>query len=102
MRADGATLAGLKEDRRNGRVGGTTAVFAHDMKALYFSKEVIPFVEEEFDADQPTPVFHHVGVYAYRPEALREYLTHTIGIYEKLEGLDQASRPEESAASQQR
>ena len=50
LRADGATLAGLKEDRRNGRVGGTTAVFAHDMKALYFSKEVIPFVEEELPA----------------------------------------------------
>ncbi len=89
LRADGATLSGFKEDRRNGRVGGTTAIFARDMKALYFSKEVIPFVEKAFEADQPTPVFHHVGVYAYRPKALREYLTHPVGIYEKLEGLEQ-------------
>jgi len=89
LRADGATLAGFKEDRRNFRVGGTTAIFARDMKALYFSKEVIPFVEEKFAADQPTPVFHHVGVYAYRPKALQGYLTHPVGIYEKLEGLEQ-------------
>ena len=89
LRADGATLAGFKNDRSHGRVGGTTAVFASNMKALYFSKEVIPYVDTEFAPNAPTPVFHHVGVYAYRPSALKEYLAHPIGTYEELEGLEQ-------------
>ncbi len=89
LRADGATLAGFLEDRRNGRVGGTTAIFARDMRALYFSKEVIPFCDDVFAPDAPTPIFHHVGVYAYRPEALKRYLKHDVGTYETLEGLEQ-------------
>ena len=38
---------------------------------------------------QPTPVFHHVGVYAYRPAALMAYPTWPIGPLETLEGLEQ-------------
>jgi 3-deoxy-manno-octulosonate cytidylyltransferase (CMP-KDO synthetase) len=43
LRTEGAALNGLLEDRRAGRVGGTTAVFGANHNALYFSKEVIPF-----------------------------------------------------------
>jgi CMP-2-keto-3-deoxyoctulosonic acid synthetase len=39
MRCDGPTLERFREDRRAGRVGGTTVVFGHDRRALYFSKE---------------------------------------------------------------
>ncbi|PLS22757.1 3-deoxy-manno-octulosonate cytidylyltransferase [Neptunicoccus cionae] len=77
-------LASFKEDRRNDRVGGTTVVFDKDKRALYFSKEVIPFA--------PTldvPVYHHVGVYAYRPASLRDYAALPEGPLEKLEGLEQ-------------
>ena len=31
-----------------GRVGGTTAVFGHDRRGLYFSKEVIPYAAGDF------------------------------------------------------
>lgn len=89
LRADGAALASFKEDRLNGRVGGTTAVFDHEHSALYFSKEVIPFTSGEYAPQEPTPVFHHVGVYAYRPEALKAYLDLAQGSYESLEGLEQ-------------
>ncbi len=90
LRADGATLKGFLDDRRAGRVGGTTAVFGHNHQALYFSKEVIPYVGFPPDPDAPaTPVFHHVGVYAYRPDALAAYATWPLGTLEQLEGLEQ-------------
>ena len=89
LRCDGATLAKLREDRRAGRVGGTTAVKAPDMRALYFSKEVMPFAAGDFAPDAPTPVFHHVGVYAYRPATLSDYAAWQEGELERLEGLEQ-------------
>ena len=89
LRCDGRMLAGLLADRRAGRVGGTTAVFGAGMRGLYFSKEVIPFTGKDFSDDAPTPVFHHVGVYAYRPRALAAYPTWPVGPLERLEGLEQ-------------
>ncbi|MEM6657871.1 MAG: manno-octulosonate cytidylyltransferase [Pseudomonadota bacterium] len=89
LRCDGQALHGLLNDRRHGRVGGTTAVFACDSSALYFSKEVIPFTTEPYADNAPTPVFHHVGVYAYRPGALAAYPGWSTGPLETLEGLEQ-------------
>lgn len=89
LRCEGQMLAGLLADRRAGRVGGTTAVFGAGMRALYFSKEVIPFTGKTYEDDAPTPVFHHVGVYAYRPAALAAYPTWPMGPLEGLEGLEQ-------------
>ena len=89
LRCDGRAVAGFLNDRRNGRVGGTTAVFGAGGRALYFSKEVIPYTGRDYAPDEPTPVFHHVGVYAYRPAALQAYPTWPIGPLETLEGLEQ-------------
>lgn len=89
LRCDGRALNGLLADRRAGRVGGTTAVFGAGGRALYFSKEVIPFTGTPYAEDEPTPVFHHVGVYAYRPAALRAYAGWKPGPLEALEGLEQ-------------
>jgi len=41
LHCDEQTVARLQEDRKNGRVGGTTALFSASNKALYFSKEVL-------------------------------------------------------------
>ena len=89
LRGEGRMLSKLLEDRRNGRVGGTTAVFGAGGRGLYFSKEVIPFTGQSYGDEDPTPVFHHVGVYAYRPAALAAYPAWPIGPLEKLEGLEQ-------------
>lgn len=89
LRCEGRALAGLLEDRRAGRVGGTTAVFGDGHRALYFSKEVIPYTGRDYGTDEPTPVFHHVGVYAYRPAALAAYPGWEPGPLEGLEGLEQ-------------
>jgi 3-deoxy-manno-octulosonate cytidylyltransferase (CMP-KDO synthetase) len=89
LRCDGRAVAGFLADRRAGRVGGTTAVFGTKGRALYFSKEVIPYTGRDYAPEEPTPVFHHVGVYAYRPGALTAYPSWPIGPLETLEGLEQ-------------
>ncbi len=89
LRADGRALNGFLADRRAGRVGGTTAVFGAGGRALYFSKEVIPFTGRPYAQTEQTPVFHHVGVYAYRPGALAAYPGWQAGPLEELEGLEQ-------------
>ncbi len=89
LRCDGRAVSGFLADRRAGRVGGTTAVFGSGGRALYFSKEVIPYTGKTYADADPTPVFHHVGVYAYRPRALRAYPSWPVGPLEVLEGLEQ-------------
>ena len=89
LRCDGAAVSGFLADRRAGRVGGTTAVFGAGGRGLYFSKEVIPYTGRDYAPDEQTPVFHHVGVYAYRPAALAAYPSWPIGPLETLEGLEQ-------------
>lgn len=89
LRCDGRALNGFLADRRAGRVGGTTAVFGAAMRGLYFSKEVIPFTGKTYADSDETPVFHHVGVYAYRPAALAAYPAWPVGPLETLEGLEQ-------------
>ncbi|MXX89397.1 MAG: 3-deoxy-manno-octulosonate cytidylyltransferase [Boseongicola sp. SB0665_bin_10] len=80
-------LASLRADRAAGRVGATTAVFSQGGDALYFSKEVLPFGER--NAKSAAPTFHHVGCYAYRPDALRRYAELAVGALEAAEGLEQ-------------
>ena len=86
LRADAQTLRRLRADRKQGMVGGTTAVFDTANRALYFSKEVLPFSDKLGPDDA---VFHHVGLYAYRPEALRRYASWPMGALERIEGLEQ-------------
>jgi 3-deoxy-manno-octulosonate cytidylyltransferase (CMP-KDO synthetase) len=88
LRCDRQTYDNFVEDRQNGQVGGTTAVFDAHMNALYFSKEVLPYIAPGKLPD-PIPVFHHVGVYAYRPGALKAYVEAPVSTLETLEGLEQ-------------
>ncbi|MFD1344453.1 3-deoxy-manno-octulosonate cytidylyltransferase [Litorisediminicola beolgyonensis] len=81
-----ATLANFISDRHAGRVGGTTAVMRGDGTALYFSKEVLPYVGK---LESPPVVWHHVGIYAYRPAALAAYAAWDEGPLERAEGLEQ-------------
>ena len=86
LKTDAQTLANFVSDRHAGRVGGTTAVMRADGTALYFSKEVLPWVG---NLETPPEVWHHVGVYGYRPAALRRYAALPEGRLEKAEGLEQ-------------
>lgn len=89
LRLTPETHARFMEDRRAGRVGGTTAVMDMRGNALYFSKEVLPFTGRIYDADEQVPAFHHVGVYAYTPDALATYMAAGPCTLEDLEGLEQ-------------
>lgn len=86
LKCDPETLANFVTDRQAGRVGGTTAVMRGDGTAIYFSKEVLPYVGS---LDTPPEVWHHVGVYAYRPAALADYMGWPEGPLERAEGLEQ-------------
>ena len=88
IRCDRTILDGLLEDRRQGRVGGTTAVFDARGRALYFSKEVVPWVGRLSDDNLP-PVFLHIGVYGFKSAALDWYASQESGPLEKVEGLEQ-------------
>ena len=80
----------LLNDRKNGLVGATTVIFDNNRDALYFSKEVIPFLNKNQIQDLDLlPVYHHVGVYAFRKDALKQYTQWQETILEKLEGLEQ-------------
>lgn len=89
LRCEAEVVENLLADRRAGRVGATTVVFGASRDALYFSKEVLPFTNGKGVVDGVVPVFHHVGVYAYRPAALAAYRSWEPGPLETLEGLEQ-------------
>jgi 3-deoxy-manno-octulosonate cytidylyltransferase (CMP-KDO synthetase) len=50
-------------------------------RALYFSREAVPGGDG--------PLYHHIGLYAYRREALARFVTLTPGILERRERLEQ-------------
>ena len=88
LRCDAEALRGFQADRAAGRVGGTTAVMRPDRRALYFSKEVLPYTPAGWVGEAPE-VWHHVGAYAYRPAGLRAYVGWPEGPLERREGLEQ-------------
>lgn len=91
VRCSPTTLAHLRADARAGRVGGTTAVFSRSGRALYFSKRILPYLPDAADAAEvaDAAVYLHLGLYAYRADALARYRSQPAASYEQLEGLEQ-------------
>ena len=89
FKCDKLGLKNLLRDRKLGRVGATTVVFDKKGKALYFSKEVIPYIHEDQIKKAPNQVYHHIGVYAYKAPTLVSYLNLQPGHLEVQEGLEQ-------------
>jgi 3-deoxy-manno-octulosonate cytidylyltransferase (CMP-KDO synthetase) len=79
----------LQAEEAAGRVGGTTVVTDASGNALYFSKRLIPHLPTGALAGPLSPVRLHVGVYAYRPQALARYAATPVSELETLEGLEQ-------------
>ena len=79
----------LQSEEAAGRVGGTTVVTDNQGRALYFSKRLIPHLPGGALSREMSPVRLHVGVYAYRPEALERYVATPVSELETLEGLEQ-------------
>ena len=79
----------LQDEEAAGRVGGTSVVTDDRGRALYFSKRLIPHLPKGALNDFLSPVRLHIGVYAYRPEALKLYARTPPAQLELLEGLEQ-------------
>ena len=89
MRLRSEEVRALQVEESAGRVGGTSVVTDNDGHALYFSKRLIPHLPAgTLDGDM-SPVRLHVGVYAYRPQALDLYASTPVSELETLEGLEQ-------------
>lgn len=83
------TYRHLAEDAAQGRVGGTTAVLDAAGNALYFSKRILPYLAPDILPDEDRPVLLHLGLYAYRREALTRYVEAGTTMLETVEGLEQ-------------
>ncbi len=68
---------------------GTCVVFDPEHKALYFSKSVIPAIRKIGADGDMSNTFRHVGLYAYRREALEKYVSLPESKLENLEKLEQ-------------
>ena len=66
---------------------GTLVTFNLAGNALYFSKSVIPFIRNKNMLSPP--IYRHIGNYAYRFEALSEFIHLPQSPLEKAEGLEQ-------------
>ena len=65
-------------------------VTADDGAAMYFSRAPIPFLRDETDAaERDARILHHVGVYAYTPEALASWVALPVHPLERIERLVQ-------------
>jgi 3-deoxy-manno-octulosonate cytidylyltransferase (CMP-KDO synthetase) len=89
MRLRSDEVRALQAEEAAGRVGGTTVVADTGGYALYFSKRLIPHLPAGSLDGELSPVRLHVGVYAYRPEALERYASTPVSELETLEGLEQ-------------
>ena len=78
----------VRRELAAGRKGPTAVVFAANRDALYFSKQLIPSLPDG-DERAAQAVFHHLGLYAYRPEALADYAAAGPTPLELTEGLEQ-------------
>jgi 3-deoxy-manno-octulosonate cytidylyltransferase (CMP-KDO synthetase) len=80
--------ASLSAVKASGVVSGTTVTFSKDRNALYFTKGIIPFVRSLPEGDF-SPVWQHIGVYAYTAKALGQYVSLSPGFFEGVEQLEQ-------------
>ena len=62
-------------------------------RALYFSRAPVPWSRAEFSTGAPAELAagwqRHIGIYAYRVDALREFVSWPVGHLERVEALEQ-------------
>jgi 3-deoxy-manno-octulosonate cytidylyltransferase (CMP-KDO synthetase) len=88
MRCCARTYAHMRQEAAQGRTGGVSVVVDGRDHALYFSRRIVPFVPEHV-VDAHRQVRLHLGLYAYRAQALAEYARGAPSVLEEMEGLEQ-------------
>jgi 3-deoxy-manno-octulosonate cytidylyltransferase (CMP-KDO synthetase) len=92
VRLDWASLDALRAHKLVAPFSGTTCTRAADGRALWFSKAIIPAIRDEparRATDPLSPVYRHLGLYAYRLDALERFEATPPTPYEQAEGLEQ-------------
>ena len=90
MKCDKMIFKNLKKNFKNGVTGGTTVVTNYLNKAMYFSKSLIPYLNNyEIDDIKNLNVFFHVGFYCYSQNIILKYPDLKVSFFEKAEGLEQ-------------
>lgn len=92
MRMGWAELDRLRDHKIRAPFSGTTCIRAADGRALWFSKNIIPAIRDEAERRKQSPVspvFQHLGLYAYRFDALERFEQAPPSHYEQIEGLEQ-------------
>lgn len=82
----------LRENKKITPFSGTTAILNKDNQAIWFSKNILPAIRKEEALRRNkalSPVYQHIGLYAFKLEALRQFVNLPESPYEKLEGLEQ-------------
>lgn len=82
----------LRQQKQSTPFSGTCVIVDKDSNAIWFSKNIIPAIRREERLRQDSsisPVFRHVGLYAYSRHLLERYVQWEPSPYEKLEGLEQ-------------
>jgi 3-deoxy-manno-octulosonate cytidylyltransferase (CMP-KDO synthetase) len=83
----------LVQSKITSKSSGTTVTFDKNGDALYFSKNIIPYIRNrsnsELISDLMSPVFKHIGMYGYRYDALEEFVRLPQSPLEKIESLEQ-------------
>lgn len=88
---DWERLDRLRAHKVEAPFSGTTCARDANGNALWFSKTILPALrnEEKLRREPLSPVWQHLGLYAYTLEALDWFVTAPQGRYEALEGLEQ-------------
>lgn len=84
VRLAGQALVDFVALKKTGSSSGTSVVFDQKKNALYFSKSLIPY-----SRDEHSPIYRHIGLYAYRGEILQHLSQLPEGPLEKSEKLEQ-------------
>jgi 3-deoxy-manno-octulosonate cytidylyltransferase (CMP-KDO synthetase) len=91
VRLDWPALDAMRAHKRAEPFSGTTCARMPDGRALWFSKTILPAIRDEarVRTEPLSPVYGHIGLYAYRLDALERFEATPPTPYEQLEGLEQ-------------
>ncbi len=84
-----AELDALRENKKTTPFSGTTAIINEQGRALWFSKNILPAIRKEKREEEFSPVHQHIGLYGFRYDVLKRFVSLPQGHYEQLEGLEQ-------------
>lgn len=79
----------LRENKKLTPFSGTTAIINAQGRAIWFSKNILPAIRKEKRDEEFSPVHQHIGLYGFRYDVLKKFVSLPAGHYEQLEGLEQ-------------